>query len=132
MNTRRNKKYGLPMTRFRELYYHCLQYPVWVVELDNISDMQAVNYDGLPKGTQTSNPVEQLASKRESLRDKISLIERTAKEAGGDISEALLIAVTTGATFDQLKRSGVLFAERDCFYQRRRMFYWMLDSRMEQ
>ena len=131
MNNRLKKKYGLPLTRYRELYYHCLQYPAWKVELDNITEIKAVTIDGMPHGTQTSDPVSELAIRRERLRDKISLIERTAKEAGGDIHEAILIASTTGATFDQLKKRGVLFAERDCFYQRRRMFYWLLDKRME-
>ena len=131
MNQRLKKKYGIPLTRYRELYYRCLQYPVWKVELENISEMQAVNIDGLPKGTQTGDPVYQLAVKRERLRDKISLIEKTAKDAGEDISDAILIAATTGATFDQLKQKGILFMERDAFYQRRRRFYWLLDSRME-
>ena len=131
MNIRSNKKYGIPQARYRELYYHCLQYPTWKVELDSITEMQAVNINGMPKGTLTQDPVSNMAVRRERIRDKISLIEQIVKEAGGDISEALLIAVTTGATFDQLKRNGVLFVERDSFYHRRRVFYWLLDKRLE-
>ena len=71
------------------------------------------------------------------LRSNIDLIESTALIAGEDLAEFILYAVTNeGVTYKYLTcgrcKLGKIPCGRNEYYQRRRMFYYLLSKRMEE
>ena len=75
------------------------------------------------RGTGTEPVTENLVIRREKLRKRCEMVEKTAMKAAPDIYKYLLIGVTTeGATFEHLKALGMP-CERTAYYRSRRRFY---------
>lgn len=132
MNKKNLKKYQLKSPyRKRELLLVCRQYPEWISELDSMADLKAVTNDGLPHSSSVGDPTGNAVTKREKLHNKVLIVERTAREAGGDIADVLLLAMTKGYSFADLKQKNILFLEKDMYYERRAKFLFLLDKRWE-
>ena len=62
---------------------------------------------------------------------KRQMIEQTARDAGGDIADYILKAVTTeGATYEYLAERG-LPCGKHMYYDRRKKFYLLLSDRLK-
>ena len=90
-------KYGISKHRYLEVIHHCLQYPEWREELENMTDtVKAIQYGQEGKGSPSqASATERLAIKRAELLEKCERIEQTAIEADADIYQWLLEGVTT-------------------------------------
>ena len=130
---REPKKYNIGKNRFREVYYHCLQYNEWKAELEaNVDTVKGRQITGMPKGAAVSGGVtEELAIRRVELRKKMETIEQTAIEADPQLYPYILTAVTNDwATFRYLKQSMGMPCERDMFYDRRKKFYYLMSKKI--
>lgn len=99
-------KYGISKHRYLEVIHHCLQYPEWREELENMTDtVKAIQYGQEGKGSPSqASATERLAIKRAELQEKCERIEQTAIEADADIYQWLLEGVTTDyATYIYLR-----------------------------
>ena len=85
-------KYGISKHRYLEVIHHCLQYPEWREELENMTDtVKAIQYGQEGKGSPSqASATERLAIKRAELQEKCKRIEQTAIEADADIYQWLL------------------------------------------
>lgn len=127
------KKYEISKHRFLELYHYCLQYPEWIKELKGIQDtVKGISYDGVKvSGGGHTNVTENLAIRREKLRQKCEVIEQTAIEADPDIYQWILEGVTTEyATYRYLKDAKGIPCGQTMYYNRRRKFFWILSQKI--
>lgn len=131
MNVRGSAKYRMPSRRVAELKNFAYQYPSWIEALEEIAELSAPVLDGMPRGTDTSDPVGRLAANRERYRRNIAAVDECIEGSTQDPSlrKAVRIAVTTPrVTFAWLKAQGIIFYERDSYYLAVRRFYWLLDK----
>jgi hypothetical protein len=126
------KKYNISPHRYMELYHYCLQYNEWRDEIKYKCDtVRSVEITDMPINHSNSDATQNLAIRRAELQQKCNLIEETAKEAGGEISEYILKAVTSeGITYNYLKMLCNIPCGKDMYYDRRRKFYWLLSQKM--
>ncbi len=124
---------------FLSAYHFALQYPVWKRQYaDTIgSAVKAVDPDGMPHGSETGDPTSRIAMRASVLRSNIDLIESTALTAGEGLAEYILFATTNeGVTYKYLTgercKLGRIPCGRNEYYQRRRLFYYLLSKRMEE
>lgn len=131
MNSRALKKYNLPKYKMIELKAFVYQYNDWIAGLEEISELPAVENDGMPHGTTISDPVANQAEAREAFKVKIDMVDRCINLCSGDqnMRAAVRKAVTTpgGLTFPWLKSHGYIYFERDAYYLAVHKFYYMLD-----
>lgn len=116
-------EYEISKAAFRELKYFCQQYWEKKAKLQAIRSIHAPSGGPVVSGGETGRPTESKAMKAERLAADVNLIETTAEEAGGDISQWLLAVVTVeGATYNTVRPPiGV-----NQFNRIRRKFYFML------
>lgn len=125
------KKYNINKYRFREVYYHCLQYKEWKDELKfETNTVRSMNMDGMPHGSSTGNPTEVLAARRAELSRKVEEIERTAKEADPELWEYILKGVTEEyADYNYLSTVCNMPCGSRKYYASRRMFYYLMSKK---
>ena len=116
-------KYEISKFAFRECKYFCLQYPYKKRWVDREMSPGAAPLTAAVKGSKESRPTEKKALTLDKYIDDIYMVESTAQEAGGDVYEWLLKAVTVEtATYNMLLPPiGV-----NQFNGRRRLFYFLL------
>lgn len=124
---------------FLSAYHFALQYPEWKVQYADMigGAIRGLDYNDMPKGSSTGDPTARLAMRTSILRSNIDLIERTALIAGENLVEFILYAVTNeGVTYKYLTGGRCKLGRIPCgkneYYQRRRMFYYLLSKRMEE
>ncbi len=117
----------LTMERFRELVYFCLQYDDWRKEYDRLDPLRSAEISDMPKGTSRGDQLELLAIKRAELREKIELVETTAKEVGGSLAPYLLTAVTHNYPYDTMRLKYRIPCGASYFYKIRRDFFDLMD-----
>lgn len=126
------KKYNISPHRYMELYHYCLQYNEWKDELRYKCDtVRSIEVTDMPISHSGADATQNLAMRRAELQKKCEVIEQTAEEAGGDIGEYILKAVTNeGITYNYLKTLCDIPCGKDMYYDRRRKFYWLLSKRI--
>lgn len=127
------KKYGISKNRFREVYYHCLQYPEWRDELKYITDtVKAIEYGKEGKGSiSQGSATEALAIRRAELEEKCKLIEQTAIEADAEIYQWIIQGVTREyATFRYLRDALGLPCGKNMYHDRKRKFYYLMSKKI--
>lgn len=124
---------------FLSAYHFALQYPEWKAQYADMigGAIRGLDYNDMPKGSSTGDPTARLAMRTSILRSNIDLIERTALIAGENLVEFILYAVTNeGVTYKYLTGGRCKLGRIPCgkneYYQRRRMFYYLLSKRMEE
>lgn len=126
-----SNEYYLPKEEYLTVIHFARQYPVWQQELSVPPDtVRAITYDG--EKVQSSggyDPTVETAMRRSAIAAKMILVEDAAMEAGGEISSYLLLGVTRGRTFMELRQQGMP-CERDMYYKRRQRFYWLLAQKI--
>lgn len=130
--TLKRSQWALPKHRFYELYHYCLQYPEWVAEYNGMLGARAISYNSGGSGT-PGHPTEAAGIRRSLLKDKIDLIESTARETDSQLAVYILKAVTMdGVTYSYLQTRDHIPCSRNMFYDRRRKFYWILDQKLSE
>jgi len=128
-----NGKYKLSKEQFLSAKYFALRYNEWRMEYDALHDTaRAITYSDMPKGSLlTESPVEEAAIRCEGVLRKIKLIEQTASEAGGDLHQYLLKAVTNeGITYNALRTLNEIPCSHNTYYKIRRRFYYLLAQKI--
>lgn len=123
-----SSKYYLPKYEYRTVVNFCLSY--WSVRerLAGMGGVRAQALDGMPHGTDLSDPTAREALIRGWLNDKIQLIEGTVREVCGDVLyHPMMMAVTKeDITIEQiLARYSVPMGKKQ-FINLRRRVYWEL------
>lgn len=124
-------RYYLPRHRFYELKHFCLQYPEWkriYISLDGFSSVSGSIIE-VSGNTEIADPTARFADLRLYYRDRMSMVENAAKEAGGDLYLPLLRAVTDGFSYDHLNAQDRIPCCKDVWYVLFRRFFWILDKR---
>lgn len=133
MNTKSMRTYRLhSRARFEELQRIVWQYRDMLDELDSLAT-SAPSMDGLPHGTNISDPTHAAAVRREYLSDRVSAIEWASRVAGGDMASGLLKTIATrGSSYEWARSRGLIFMGRRQFYDTRRHFFLLLDRALTQ
>lgn len=129
----KKNKYWISRHRFYEISHMCYQYFEWKDEYKALSKqgIKAVEYDGMPHGSDVGTPTENAGIKLSMLRNKIELVEKTAEDADPVLAKYILKAVTNdNVTFEYLKNYMNMPCEKDMYYDRRRKFYWLMSQRI--
>ena len=126
-------KYNISDYRFRELYYHCLQYEEWRAALkEKENTLKAVQYSAVPSSGMPGDPTTKIAIECAELFEKCAIIESVAMAADPELYKYLLYAVThENISFNILKMQMDIPCERDRYYDRRRKFYFLLDRKLK-
>ena len=123
-------KYYLEKHRYYELKHFCLQYPIWKKAykgVDGLSKSKA-GLESIVKSTGTSDPTGKCAEAKLFWSERMTMIEETAKEAAGELSDYILEAVTNGYSYDVLKARLGIPCCKETYYTLYRRFFWMLNK----
>lgn len=131
-HTVKKSEWGLQKHEFLSVYHYALQYPLWKDEYESLSGgLSSVANDGMPHAVGTSNPTESKAMRMAELSKKISIIEDTAKEAGGILAPWILKAVThEEITYNYLRSIMDIPCGKNMYYSQRRKFYYLLSRKL--
>lgn len=100
-------KYKMSENRFKEMYFHCLQYDEW-------------------KERSITDPQEE---KRKAFKKRYRVVEETVRETHAKIYPWLLEAVTVEkTTYKRLKELGMPCG-KSIYYEARREFYKLLSEK---
>lgn len=125
----RRNPYWISKYRHYELKRFCLQYPTWKQTYAALSELGASSVWGrIPSSNTPSDPTAKCAIKRIYYLERISLIEKTAKDAGEELQDYILKAVTEDLSYSYMKARLNIPCGRDMFYERYRRFFWLLDK----
>ena len=115
--------------RYLELQHWCLQYPEW--------EDQVKRAKYLPESVRTraknskwiaNRQTESLGVNLAELTANMETVKRICREASKEFYPWLFRAITKGSSFNELKMVYEIPCERDMFYDRRRLFFWLLDK----
>ena len=123
-------KYHIDKHRHYELKHFCLQYPEWkraYAEFSNPS-MPLSTIERVPASNIPGDPTAKRALAKARYRDRIELIEKTAKDADRYLYEYILKAVTENLSYTYLKSRLEIPCSRDMYYDRYRKFFWLLSE----
>lgn len=121
-------KYWIEKHRYYELKHFCLQYPIWKKQYI-LACVPKKTKDNLAiKSDDISKPTEECALKRVFYLDRISMVEKTAKETDEYLSNYILKAVTAGMSYDVLRVQTDIPCSKDIYYELYRRFFWLLDK----
>lgn len=125
----RLEEYGISKELYHELRYFCLQYPRKKEQLDTLrAGFNNFEQDGMPRGTDISNPTEKRAmhTLEHQYREDLEVIEQSAIMADAKIYSQLIENVTRGTCWEKLSvPCGI-----NQFYQARREFFYTLAVRL--
>lgn len=120
-------QYHLPKHRYYELRHFCLQYRDWQKQLKMLNSSQTPEFlERFQRSTELPNPTERIAIMRAALSENVRIIEEAAQEADKELAKWLLLGVTEGRSFENLKTTMDIPCERDMYYARYRKFFWLL------
>ena len=124
------KQIGISQDRYQELLHFCRQYPEWKMEANSLIGIRAIKADGLPHGNGKSDPVAQVAERREKLIEKIAIVDECARAIeNGDWYAALIQNVCIGKTYTQMDRALMPTSDKNAFFKKRREFFELLNKR---
>lgn len=129
----KKNKYWISKHRFYEIQHMCYQYQEWKDEYRTLSEqtVSGVNYDGMPHGSNVSDPTGNTGERLVELAKKIALVEEVAVEADPSLAKYILKAVTDeNVTFNYLQQVMNIPCGKDMYYSKRRRFYWLMSRRM--
>lgn len=125
--------YWLEKHRYYELKHFCLQYPIWKQTYESL-DMFGSNRDNLVMCRDKygmSNPTERIGIIRYRLRCKMDLIEEIAKESDDTLAKFLILGITKGKGYTELRMRYDIPCCKDTYYDRYRRFFWLLNKRKD-
>lgn len=126
----KRNKYWIDKHRHYELKHFCLQYPNWKRIYSDISDSSIAlsSIENLNKSNIPSDPTAKRALLKAYYREKINLVEDTAKKADQYLYDYILRAVTEDLSYTYLRTKLGMPCGRDMYYDRYRRFFWLLNE----
>lgn len=129
----KKNKYWISKHRFYEIQHMCYQYQEWKDEYRTLSEqtVSGVDYDGMPHGSNVSDPTGNAGEKLAELARKIALVEETAIEADPLIAKYILKSVTDeNVTYEYLDSIMNIPCSRNTYFSKRRRFYWLMSRKI--
>lgn len=128
------RDYGISGKRYKELCGFCEQYPEWKEELAyNVNTVKSQQIGNVSYGSKNniSNKTADLALKRVFLQKKVDLIEKTAKDAAGELWNEIIKSACYEQPFWYLRDISEIPISRSAFYDYRRYFFFLLNQRKD-
>lgn len=111
--------------------HFALQYNDWRKEKMAIETrINTCCYGDRIKTGNVFDPVEKAIENEERYSQRLELIERTAKIAGEDIWEFVLLGVTTEYGYEYLRLVKGIPCCKDTYYKMYRKFFWLLNREL--
>lgn len=128
--TSKKNRYWIDRHRYYELKHFCLQYPVWKKAHASLDSMVRFADDAINSGktNKIQRPVEDCVIAREYYYDRISMIEKAAKETDESLGCYILKAVTEGLSYECLRAQTNIPCCKDTYYNLYRRFFWLLND----
>ena len=126
-----NNKYWISKHRYYELKHFCLQYPLWKKAYVAIGELSipSSNWEELiPKTNAPSDPTGNHAVARVYYWERMTMVERVAKETDEVLWFYILKAVTEDLSYNYLKAKLDMPCGKDMYYDRYRRFFWLLSE----
>lgn len=123
------EKYNISRSRYRELYYFCLQYDERKKEMEELRYPSPPKSDGMPRGSTTSNPTERNGMLAACLSLENKIMEQAAVEASADLCPWILKAAKYDLKFDYLHLCEGMPCGKNEFQKLRHKFYYILDQK---
>ena len=123
-------KYYIDKHRYYELKHFCLQYNEWKKAYAACCEsiIFTSKVDKQPSSNVPGDLTAKYALRRAQYAEKISMIERLAKEADEFLYPYILKAVTEELSYTYLKSKLSIPCGRDMYYDRYRKFFWLLSD----
>lgn len=111
--------------------YYAMRYNIWLEEYNSLKDsVGAIAADGMPHGTNIGDPTGRLAERRVELRQKMELIENTAKESDPDFCKWIMKHAVDGVSYEYMNLNDGLYCSRRCFFRKMNKFYLLLAEKI--
>ena len=125
-----HKPYWIERHRYYELKHFCLQYPLWKKARSALDGFGKMPIDTIPISNTNiiSNPTEKCVEARAFYSDRISMVEKIAKETDDSLGNYILKAVTEGVSYDCLRTRLDMPCCKDAYYNLYRRFFWLLNK----
>lgn len=123
-------EYYISKHRYYELKHLCLQYSDWKKSYSDYSELytSSAMFERQRNQSVPSDITSRYAIKKAEIKEKIELIEETARKADPDLHSYILKAVTEGLSYTYLKTKLNIPCGRDMYYDRYRRFFWLLNE----
>lgn len=119
--------------RYTELKAFCRQYPQWKVEAAGMLGVRGAGFDDMPHGQDPGDPTARAVERRETLMQKITLVESCAASVdGGRWFRAIILNVCNGMAWEiirDLHPEAMRNSDRNQFFKARGVFFRLLDQR---
>ena len=126
---RPGSKYYLPKWQYKTVVSFCMQYWELKTRLASVQGLRAVNYDGMPHGTSTSDPTYQSAVQSAEAARKIEIIENAVKRAAPDMYDWILKSVTEeDMTYEKLRYELGMPCGKNLYAKLRRLVFWYVSK----
>ena len=112
------REYELSPYRYREIKYFCMQYGWFKETLEKLNEE-----DGY--ATASTDPVSDIAIKREQYKRVIEMIEKTAEDTEPFLKNEILKIVTEDVSTSTMSNQ----CSRECLEELRRKYFWLLSER---
>lgn len=123
-------KYWISKHRHYELKHFCMQYPEWKRAYSEFDDpsMPLSMIERAPTSNLPGDPTAKRAMMKVYFAERMNMVEKAAKEADAGLYEYILVGVTEGLSYAQLKARLKIPCGRDMYYERYRKFFWLLNE----
>jgi hypothetical protein len=123
------EKYNISRSRYRELYYFCLQYDERKKEMEELRYPSPPKSDGMPRGSTTSNPTERNGMRAARLAMENQIMEQAAAESACELAPWILKAAKYDLKFNYLHLCEGMPCGKNEFQKLRHKFYYILDQK---
>lgn len=123
-------KYWIDKHRHYELKHFCLQYPRWKKAYADLNEL-SISLSRIERTSSTNipgDPTAKCAIQKAYYLERISLIEKIAKNTDDQLYTYILRAVTEELSYTYLKSRLQIPCGRDMYYDRYRRFFWLLSE----
>lgn len=127
-NISRKNKYWIDKHRHYELKHFCLQYPEWKRTYNSSPSISISTTNEFSRSNVYNDPTFREVVRKNRYFERITLIERIAKEADENLHDYILKGVTEGLSYTYLKSKMAMPCGKDLYYDRYRRFFWLLDN----
>lgn len=125
-------KWYLPYDTYKLVVSYCYAYHDMQRKLRDLDGWHAHEQDGMPRGTETSDPTFKEAERRLRLQEKIDVIEGAVIDTDPFLYDWLLEGVTKrGVTFQYLKvKMQMPVVDKNQYSELRRQVYYRVAERI--
>lgn len=124
-------KYYVPKQKFKTVVAFCLSYDELKAELKDLDGRHSKKQDGMPRGSETSDPTSKEAEARIKVENKIKLIEETVMECSGHVLYPfMMMAVTKEEIGWAWLEANQIPVHRTTYIELRRKIYFEMSKRI--